>query len=54
LDLLDDVNDFNIRTRYPEYKLEFYKKCTRKYAKNYLDEIINLYKKLCQETKQKK
>ena len=54
LDLLDEVNDFNIRARYPEYKLQFYKRCDRKYAKNYLDEIIKLYKKLCQKLKQKK
>ena len=54
LDLLDEVNDFNIRARYPEYKLQFYKSCDREYAKNYLDEIIKLYEKLCQKLKQKK
>jgi len=54
MNLLDEVNDFNIRSRYPEYKLQFYKQCDRKYAKNYLDEIIKLYKKLCQKLKQKK
>jgi HEPN domain-containing protein len=52
--LLNEVNDFNIRARYPEYKLEFYKKCTKEYSKYYLDRIIKLYKKLCQELKQKK
>ena len=51
---LNKVNDFNIRARYPEYKLQFYKQCDRKYTKNYLDEIIRLYKKLCQKLKQKK
>lgn len=54
LDLLDLVNDFNIRTRYPEYKLEFYRRCTRKYAENHLTQIVSLYKKLCQKLKQKK
>jgi HEPN domain-containing protein len=54
ISLLNKVNDFNIRSRYPEYKLQFYKTCTREYAKNYLDEIIILYKKLCRELKQKK
>lgn len=39
---------------YPEHKLSFYKKCDRGYTKKYLDEIIKLYKKLCQELKQKK
>ncbi len=27
-DLLDAVNKFNIHARYPEYKMQFYKKCT--------------------------
>ena len=54
IDLLNKVNDFNIRARYPEYKLQFYKQCTRKYTQEYFDEIIKLYKKLCQKLKQKK
>ena len=54
ISFLNKINDFNIRTRYPEYKLEFYKKCDKEYAKNYLDEIIKFYKKLCQNLKQKK
>ncbi len=54
MDLLDAVNKFNIRCRYPEYKLQFYKVCTKEYTKNYLDKIIELYKKLCQKLKQKK
>ena len=51
---LNKVNEFNIRARYPEYKLQFYKQCNRKYTKNYFDEIVKLYKKLCQILKQKK
>ena len=54
ISFLNKVNDFNIRARYPEYKLQFYKRCTKEYAKNYLDEIIKLYKKLCQKLMQKK
>ena len=54
MDLLDIVNKFNIRSRYPEYKLQFYKQCDKEYAKNYLDKITKLYKKLCQKLKQKK
>lgn len=46
MDLLDDANKFNIRARYSEYKLQFYKQCNREYAKNYIDKISNLYKKL--------
>lgn len=52
--LLNSVNDFNIRSRYPEYKLLFYKTCTKKYAEEYRDGIVALYKKLCQKLKQKK
>ncbi len=54
MDLLDKINDFNIRARYPEYKLQFYKQCDRKYSQNYLDKIKKLYQKLCQKLKQKK
>ena len=45
---LNKINDFNIRARYPEYKLRFYKLCTQKYTKNYFDKIIKMYTKLCQ------
>ncbi|MFA6306811.1 MAG: HEPN domain-containing protein [Patescibacteria group bacterium] len=54
MDLLKAVNDFNIEARYPEYKLKFYKLCTKEYAKNKIEEIDNLYKKLCQKLKPKK
>lgn len=52
--LLNKVNDFNIRTRYPDYKLKFYKMCTKQYAEEHLNKITSLYKKLCQNLKQKK
>lgn len=51
---LKDVNDFNIRSRYPERKLAFYKKCNYKFTKDNLEKIEDLYKKLCQELRQKK
>lgn len=54
VNLLDQVNDFNIRARYPEFKLEFYKKCDKKYTEKYLNKIIELYKNLCQKLKQEK
>ena len=54
MDLLDVVSKFNIRARYPEYKLQFYKQCDKEYTKKYLDKIIKLYQKLCQKLKQKK
>jgi len=47
VELLFEVNEFNIRSRYPEDKLKFYRTCTREYAKSYLNKIDNLFKKLC-------
>lgn len=52
--LLEEVNDFNIRARYPEQKLIFYKRCTKSFTERYLDAITLLYKELCQRLKQKK
>lgn len=46
MDLLAEVNRFNIRTRYPDYKLKFYKQCTKEYTQGYLHKIKSLYKKL--------
>lgn len=52
LELLKDINIFNIRARYPEQKLKVYKMCTEKYTKDKLNRIIKLYKSLCQNQKQ--
>jgi HEPN domain-containing protein len=41
---LDEVNDFNLEVRYPEYKQEFYKICTKKFAEEYLNKIKEHYK----------
>ncbi len=46
---LNDVNEFNIRARYPEQKLAFYKKSTFKYTGENLNRIKNMYKDLCQK-----
>ncbi|MBW2661456.1 MAG: HEPN domain-containing protein [Deltaproteobacteria bacterium] len=54
LEYLKIVNRFNMRTRYPDAKLEFYKCCDLEYTKNNLEKIKKLYKKLCQKLKQKK
>lgn len=37
--LLDRVNEFNIETRYPQYKNEFYKKCSPEFAEEYFRKI---------------
>lgn len=42
-DFLLDVNTFNLETRYPDYKLDFYKKCTREFTSSYLVKIKEFY-----------
>ena len=54
LELLALVNRFNIRSRYPDEKLKFYKICDYKFTKNNLDNIKNFYQKLCQKLRLKK
>jgi len=41
-DFFDLLNTFNILARYPDYKLDFYKKCTREYAIKQINEIEEL------------
>jgi HEPN domain-containing protein len=41
--LLDKINDFNIQTRYPDYKLEFYKQCDAEFTAEYLSKIKGIY-----------
>ena len=51
IEFLKIVNDFNIRTRYPEEKLRIYKKYGEKNTKEVLDKILIIYKRLCQKKK---
>lgn len=37
--LLDKITDFNIQTRYPDYKFNFYKICTEEYSQGYFSKI---------------
>jgi len=37
--LLSEVNEFNIRTRYDDYKKSFYRKATAAYAQKYILQI---------------
>lgn len=39
----DEVNDFNLETRYPEYKQEFYKRCNKEFAESYFNRIKESY-----------
>ena len=41
--LLDKITDFNIQARYPDYKLEFYKRCTKEYACRHFDIVKEFY-----------
>ena len=41
--LLGKINEFNIRTRYDNYKFKFYKKATKKYTKEYLEKVEKLF-----------
>lgn len=52
--LLNRVNEFNLSSRYPDFKLDFYKLATKEYSQKYLKDITKLYLKLCQNLKQKK
>ncbi|MDP2036261.1 MAG: HEPN domain-containing protein [Ignavibacteria bacterium] len=41
-DILDEITLFNLETRYPDYKLEFYKKCTKEYTTASIEKILGL------------
>ena len=41
---LDEVNDFNLEVRYPEYRREFYKLCTKEFAEKYFIKIKDFSK----------
>ncbi len=49
--LLATANRFNIKSRYPDYKLNFYETCDYSYIIAYLDRIIFFYKKICRHPK---
>ncbi len=38
-DLFDTISTFNLRARYDDYKMEFQRKCTRKFTAKWLDTI---------------
>ena len=39
---LDEINDFNLEVRYPQFKNEFYKKCTKSYTRHYFKQIESM------------
>ena len=36
---LDEVNDFNLEVRYPDYRSDFQKRCTREFTERYFHSI---------------
>lgn len=48
-ELLLELNQFNLRVRYPDYKLEFYQKCTPEFSTMYFNKIRELYHWLLQQ-----
>ena len=40
---LEEITKFNIKTRYDNVKLKFYKTCTKSYTENYFKITKNLY-----------
>lgn len=49
--IFDMINDFNIEVRYPEYKNEFYKICTKEFADEKLNQIKELHQWLKSQIK---
>ncbi len=49
--LLDEINDFNLEVRYPQYKKEFYKKCTKSFTERYFKQIEGMEKWLRSQIK---
>ena len=47
----DEVNDFNLEIRYPEYRNEFYKLCNKEYADGYLTRIKETFQWLKSQIK---
>jgi HEPN domain-containing protein len=43
-DWLDSITTFNINARYDSYKQEFYKKCTKNFANEWVNKISELRK----------
>ena len=49
LELLETITDFNMEARYPDEKFAFKKKCTKEFAKKYINQIGVLRKWLLQK-----
>ena len=52
LTFLANVNDFNIESRYPDYKFSFYKTCTREFTEEHFTKITEMHRWLLSQMKQ--
>lgn len=51
LTLLADINDFNIESRYPDFKFSFYQICTREFTEKQFSTIKELHQWLLSQMK---
>lgn len=49
--LLGEISGFKIEARYPDYKFEFYKLCTKEFATEKFEKIKELYAWLLSQIK---
>lgn len=42
--LLADVNDFNLETRYPDFRMSFYKTCTKEFTEEQFSKIKEMHR----------
>jgi len=40
---LEEVTDFNLEARYPDFKFSFYKKCNKEFTEQYFNQIKEFY-----------
>ena len=50
-DMIDLITTFNIKARYDDYKLEFYKKCNKKFTNDSIKKIKEIRKWIKEELK---
>ena len=48
---LANLNDFNIETRYPDFKFRFYQTCTREFTEEQFSKIKEMYQWLISQMK---
>ncbi|MBI5874933.1 MAG: HEPN domain-containing protein [Deltaproteobacteria bacterium] len=48
---LADINDFNIESRYPDYKFTFYKTCTKEFTEKQFSKMKEMYQWLLSQMK---